>query len=279
VKNGSVWSAVHEILLNTGQELKGLRITEIHYNPPGDGISDGREFEFIELKNVGTSPLPLAGSRFVNGIDYRFADDATVPAGGFMILASNSGMFQKRYGFGPSGEYDGQLENGGERLTLVDVSGDTLVSVRYNDKAPWPEEADSAGYSLVVQNTNGQGEPDSPDYWRASHLLNGSPGSDDQSSGIEEGGVGIPESITLEQNYPNPFNPRTEIRFSVPRSSVVRLSIYDILGREVARLAEGHFQAGVYWVTWNASSFPAGIYVSRLEAGGIRISKKLILVK
>ncbi len=279
VKNGGVWSALHEILMNTGQELKGLRITEIHYNPLADGVIGGSEFEFIELKNVGASALPLAGSRFVNGVDYGFSDDATVPAGGFVVLASNSGMFQKRYGFGPTGEYGGQLDNGGERLTLVDASGDTLISVRYNDRFPWPEEADSAGYSLVSRNSNGQGDADTPDYWRSSNLLNGSPGSDDQSSGVEEGGDGTAVSFTLDQNYPNPFNPRTEISFSVPRGSMVRLSVYDMLGREAARLAEGHYEAGTYRVIWDASSFPAGIYVSRLESGAVRISRKLILVK
>ena len=153
------------------------------------------------------------------------------------------------------------------------------MSVRYNDKSPWPEEADSAGYSLVARDTYGQGIPDSSDYWRASHAVNGSPGLDDLASGVEEGGIRIPESFTLDQNYPNPFNPSTEIRFSVPWSSFVRVAVHDILGREVARLAEGHFQAGSYSVTWNASSCPAGIYVSRLEAGGIRLTRKLTLLK
>ena len=275
VKNGSVWSAVHGILLNTGQELSGLRITEIHYNPMADGTVAGSEFEFIELKNVGASPLPLAGARFVNGIDYRFPDDATVPTGEFVVLASNSGMFQKRYGFGPFGEYNGQLDNKGERITLVDVSGDTLISVHYDSKSPWPDEAEIAGYSLVARNTNGNGIPNLSDYWRTSHSVNGSPRSDDPAGG----GGRIPESFTLAQNYPNPFNPSTEIWFTVLRSSFLRLTVYDILGREVARLADGHFQAGAYSVTWNASACPAGIYVSRLEAGGVRLTRKLTLLK
>jgi hypothetical protein len=279
VKNGSVWSAVHEILLNTGQELSGLRITEIQYNPPGNGTISGSEFEFIELKNVGTSPLPLAGARFVNGIDYRFPDDATVAPGGFAVLASNSGMFQKRYGFGPSGEYDGRLDNGGERLVLTDVSGDTLVSVRYNDKFPWPEEADSAGYSLVARNAGGNGNPDSSDYWRASHAANGSPGSDDLLSGVEEGGIRIPESFTLDQNYPNPFNPSTEIRFTVPRSSFLRLAMYDVMGREAVKLAEGYFQPGSYSVRWDASGQPSGLYFCRLNAAGAVRVRKIMLMK
>ena len=279
VKEGSIWSALHEIFLNTGEELSGLRFTEIHYNPLPDLTAAGMEYEFIELKNVGNMPLGLAGARFVNGIDYAFSDDASVPAGGFFVLASNSGMFRKRYGFGPSGEYEGQLDNAGERLTLVDASGDTLLSVRYNDKYPWPGEADSAGYSLVSRNANGQGDADTPEYWRASHAVNGSPGMDDVSSDAEGTGVRVPDSFALDQNYPNPFNPQTGIRFSVPRSSLVRLSVVDILGREVALLSDGRFEPGPHTVTWDASACPAGIYVVMMEAGGMRMTRKVTLVK
>jgi hypothetical protein len=279
VKNGNEWSALHEIFLNTGAEPSGLRLTEIHYNPLDGLTAAGMEYEFIELKNVGTSPLPLAGARFVNGINYSFSDDASIPAGGFVVLASNSGMFRKRYGFDPQGEYEGQLDNAGERLTLAGASGDTLMSVRYNDKQPWPGEADSAGYSLVSRNSNGQGDADTPEYWRASHAPGGSPGMDDVASGAADRLVRGPESFTLDQNYPNPFNPRTGIRFGIPRSSRVRLSVLDILGREVALLSDGRFEPGTHTVTWDASACPAGIYVVMMEAGGLRMTRKLTLVK
>jgi hypothetical protein len=155
-----------------------------------------------------------------------------------------------------------------------------LLSVRYNDKSPWPEEADSAGYSLVARNVNGQGDADTPDYWRASHAVGGSPGMDDiASTAVGEPSVRIPASFELEPNYPNPFNPVTGIRFSVPRSSRVRLSVVDILGRETALLSEGRFEPGTYTVTWDASACPAGIYVVVLEAGGMRLTRKVTLIK
>jgi hypothetical protein len=279
VKNGATWSAVHELLLNTNQDLGGLRITEIQYHPLGDIEADATEFEFLELKNIGSSPLPLAGARFVKGIDFSFPAGSIAAPGGFIVLASNSAMFLKRYGFAPFGEYNGQLDNGGERVALVNASGDTLISVRYNDKPPWPEEPDSTGQSLVARNANGIGDPNSSDYWASSSKVGGSPGADDLASGVADEPARIPESFTLGQNYPNPFNPVTEIRFSVPRVSTVSVEIDDLLGRRVEILTRGRFAPGSYSVRWNAAGRPSGVYFCRLEAQGVRVTRKLTLLK
>jgi hypothetical protein len=287
VKNGSTWSALHEILLNTGEALSGLRITEIHYNPLPDGVVSGTEFEFVELKNVGSSSLSLAGAQFVQGIEYTFPNGPALSPDSFIVLASNSGMFQKRYGFAPSGEYNQQLDNGGERLTLVGVAGDTLLTVRYNDKAPWPEAADSSGYSLVAKNINGSGNPDSSDYWRASLNIHGSPGRDDLVTGIEDALSRLPLVFQLNQNYPNPFNPATIISYQLRVKSYITITVYDLLGREVAALVNQEQSAGSHSVEWNAAKYSSGIYFYRLQAreksGGQADSftetKKLMLVK
>ena len=60
----------------------------------------------------------------------------------------------------------------------------------------------------------------------------------------------IPEGFSLYQNYPNPFNPTTNIRFEIPRTSLVKLIVYDILGREVATLVNEKLGAGSYEVDW-----------------------------
>ena len=231
VKDGSTWSALHEIVLNTGENLSGLRITEIHYNPLAEGDISGTEFEFIELKNVGSSSLFLANVHFIQGIEYTFPTESVVSPNGFIVLASNSGMFQKRYGFTPTGEYNQQLDNSGERLILVDGVGDTLLNVRYNDKAPWPEAADGSGYSIVAKNLNGFGNPDSANYWRASLYIHGSPGRDDLVTGIEDASSRLPGKFRLDQNFPNPFNPATTISYQLKANSSVRITVYDLLGR------------------------------------------------
>jgi hypothetical protein len=76
----------------------------------------------------------------------------------------------------------------------------------------------------------------------------------------------IPETITLVQNYPNPFNPTTTISYSVPAGMDVTLKVVNIVGQEVATLANGYYERGVYRVTFEASHLPSGVYFSILKA-------------
>jgi len=89
----------------------------------------------------------------------------------------------------------------------------------------------------------------------------------------------IPSSYALMQNYPNPFNPTTTIRFSIPKSGVATLKVYNILGKEVATLFDGNLTAGSYNINWNASSYASGVYFYRLQSGDFVQTKKMILVK
>jgi len=89
----------------------------------------------------------------------------------------------------------------------------------------------------------------------------------------------VPVSISLDQNYPNPFNPTTVISGQWSVTSVVRLAVYDILGREVAVVANGRYPAGKYSFTFNASTLSSGIYFYRLTAGSFTAVKKMSLIK
>jgi rhamnogalacturonyl hydrolase YesR len=83
----------------------------------------------------------------------------------------------------------------------------------------------------------------------------------------------------LYQNYPNPFNPETTIKFSVPRSSHVKLELYDILGKEIKVLLDERKQAGTYEVNFDGSSYPSGNYMVALSAGNFRNVLKITLLK
>ncbi|HEY3250340.1 MAG TPA: T9SS type A sorting domain-containing protein, partial [Ignavibacteria bacterium] len=98
--------------------------------------------------------------------------------------------------------------------------------------------------------------------------------------GINPIGSEIPNEFSLHQNFPNPFNPSTSIRFDLPKSSFVKLTVYTSLGSEVAALVNENLIAGSYEYKWNASDrISSGIYYYSLEAGSFRETKKMILIK
>jgi len=92
-------------------------------------------------------------------------------------------------------------------------------------------------------------------------------------------GAGSPKEFALLQNYPNPFNPLTVIRYQLPVSGHVRLTMYDVLGREVVSLVNESKAPGTYDISWDASNYPSGVYFYRLRAGKFSDVKKLILIK
>ncbi|MCH9030344.1 MAG: T9SS type A sorting domain-containing protein [Bacteroidetes bacterium] len=93
-----------------------------------------------------------------------------------------------------------------------------------------------------------------------------------------------PDVYALEQNYPNPFNPSTKIKFSLAADSKVTLTVFDILGQEVANLISGNLPAGSHEIIFNASNINSGVYFYRIDATGVDGSnfssiKKMILMK
>ena len=83
----------------------------------------------------------------------------------------------------------------------------------------------------------------------------------------------------LYQNYPNPFNPVTTIKYSLSVNSLVKLSVIDILGKEVEILVNENRPAGNYKISWNGSNYPSGVYFCRLQAGDFINTMKMILLK
>ena len=88
-----------------------------------------------------------------------------------------------------------------------------------------------------------------------------------------------PKTFTLEQNYPNPFNPTTTIQFSLNTASPVKLTVFDILGQEVATLVNEYKSVGSHKVQWRANTMPSGVYYYRLEADGFSKTHKMVLMK
>jgi photosystem II stability/assembly factor-like uncharacterized protein len=89
----------------------------------------------------------------------------------------------------------------------------------------------------------------------------------------------IPNAYSLSQNYPNPFNPETNLKFQIPVTGFVKLTVFDMLGKEIAALVNNELTAGTYSVNFNASSIPSGTYFYRISAGNFTETKKMILIK
>ena len=102
--------------------------------------------------------------------------------------------------------------------------------------------------------------------------------------GIQKISTNVPDKFVLYNNFPNPFNPSTIFKFDVAKTQNIKLTIYDMLGREVAVLHNGMLQPGTYSISWNASSFASGIYYYKMTVGdntgnGFTDVKKMVLVK
>lgn len=89
----------------------------------------------------------------------------------------------------------------------------------------------------------------------------------------------VPKSLELYQNYPNPFNPSTKISFAVPNTGVVKLSVYNILGTEVATLINESLSPGIYSFNFDASSLNSGIYFYKLSMGNFTLTRKMTLLR
>jgi ELWxxDGT repeat protein len=103
--------------------------------------------------------------------------------------------------------------------------------------------------------------------------------SSNETTSLQKIDENSPRSFTLESAYPNPFNPTTTIRYSVPQTAAVSLTVFDMLGREVARLLDKRQQAGSYSIRFDASNLSSGTYIYRLKAGDMVKTQKMTLVK
>jgi len=126
------------------------------------------------------------------------------------------------------------------------------------------------------------------DYWLSALDVNGNESGTSLAVSINALGtvenLSLPTAFALHQNYPNPFNPATTIRFALPQATEVRLVVYDLQGREVAKLLDGDWPAGYHHVVWdgrfaNGQPAPSGMYLARLFTPGYTRSIKLVLLK
>jgi len=135
----------------------------------------------------------------------------------------------------------------------------------------------SANYSL--QDAVGQSTPvgllTSSNYFLEAGFLHSQVSSPNAIDDIIE----IPEKFQLEKNYPNPFNPTTTIQFQLPKNEVVKIELYNLVGKKIQTLINNHYEAGIHQVIMDASQLASGTYFYTIKAGENFATGKCLLLK
>jgi len=248
-------------------------ISKTHGFIIGDGIYEttnkGNTWnEILELRNVGLrkfqAPTSFLGySVGNNGLIYRYLDTTYVPVelisfagkigNNVVILEWITASELNNYGFEVLRSFD---ENNWERIGFIPGKGTTTEKSYYTfeDQLERPIQF----YRLKQIDYNGN--------WN-------------YSNSIKITSDNIPKEYNLYQNYPNPFNPSTILKYSIVKKGEVKLTIYDILGREVSVLVNEVKDPGYYEVNFNASNLASGVYFYRLVAGNFVSTRKMLLLK
>ncbi|CAN5270314.1 hypothetical protein BH23VER1_BH23VER1_10690 [soil metagenome] len=177
--SGGEWSALTESFFS----VSDLVVSEIMYHPQDDGAA-----EFVELLNIGTETVALAGVAFTGGITFDFAGGAvtSLAPGARLLLVRDQAAFEATYGSGLNsmiaGVYGGALDNSGESLRLEGAGGVVLREFTYDDALPWPTAADGGGRSLVLVAPATDPDHDLALNWRPSAAPGGSPGGSDATA-------------------------------------------------------------------------------------------------
>lgn len=268
-------------------------MSEIFYDTPG---TDSDE-EWIELFNAGGAAVDISGWNITDnngtGSTYTYPNGISIAAGTFYTVAADQVGFNNLYS--KNADATGSipaLNNGGDALVLKDGSGTTIDAVAWEGGASsgiptgWGSTSNpSAGTGSSIVRADIFVDTDSFSDWTTASG-NGNPNTQSDgavsSEALPEGEElfteELPTEVTLG-NYPNPFNPTTNIHFTLTESNNVRLTVYNMIGQEVAVLVNGFKNAGKHDVTFDATNLSTGVYIYRLVSGSQVKVQKMLLTK
>lgn len=218
----------------------------------------GEYDDWIELYNNTAGDLDLGGMYLSDDArrkgKWQIPANTFIKAHGYLIIWADEDNLQA----GLHARF--RLSPGGESIYLSDVAGVLMDSVQYGPQT-----------TSLARVPNGTGDfVKQPATFAAN---NGATEVRENSSGEP------PAQYALAQNHPNPFNPSTIISYELPRASFVTLKVFDVSGREVATLVQGHQTAGRYNIRFEARAMATGVYFYKLEATGFVAVKKMLFAK
>lgn len=171
---------------------------------------------------------------------------------------------------------DSDLQKIGAELTHTSPKSPSGGAVTFSFQVTAPSQAGTAEIAATGNSVNLSGS-NSGDAWN--HALNKSVNIKLPSAIATTEASYLPQDILLDQNYPNPFNPATTIAYSLPRSAMVRLEIFNMLGQRLEVLADGWQTAGQHRAVFNAGNLESGTYFYRLSVEGKSSSRRMLLLK
>ena len=277
IKQENNWSPLRTLqVYSNQQDLSNLKITEIHYHPEdvvmnADTIY-GKDIEFIEFKNSGSSTLNLSGISLDSAISYTFPEKTLLASGEFVVLTSDHARFYDIYGRSSTGEYKGNLSNGGEQLIVTDADNNVLFDITYDDKSPWPDKADGNGPSLVPLHESATGNPSESDYWRISIFHGGSPFRDDNVITFEP--TAQIAKFSDFSIFPNPASDRLQVSINnIPNDQLMQISLFDLNGKLLLR--ESISNNG--YVNLKSIDAASGLMIASIECRGKVFTGKVVL--
>ena len=159
------------------QLASAVIITELMYNPPAglEAANGDANLEWIEIFNEEPTVVHLTGYYFSEGVNFTFPFDTYLEGRSYLVIAANAAAVRAAYEIdNVIGDFGGQLDNDGERLTLNIYGGGPAVSLRFSDRGQWSRIADGTGHSLMIRDV--YGPQDDNDNWTSSIVVGGTPG-------------------------------------------------------------------------------------------------------
>ncbi len=297
---------------------------DVYKDANGDGIIDSNQDEFIEIANISNDDVDMTGWQVGDDeeLSFTFPDGYIMAPGQIVVIFSGGRNFTNVPGFNVNplksrvlvsdviDRLGNGLNNTSEAILLVSADGTEDMYIQNRDRLykgdPHIKSAEGIDFEIrfdvrdstwnnnsITLFPDGDLSEDDPYVQHKTVALDDSCFSPGQTVNFENSIVvsaidgtesGLPKSFALHSNYPNPFNPETTLRFDVPGRSKVTVTVYDILGKKIAVLADKEYDAGYYQIRWDGrnrsgQAVPAGVYFYRLQADNFMQTNKMILLK
>jgi hypothetical protein len=234
-------------------EVPSLVISGINYNPSeSDAFPESDDQEFIEITNTGSETADLTGVYLSElGVSYQFPVAATITAGQKIFLASNSTVFQSKYGVAAFGQFVRNMSNKTQKLVLSDAFGNKIDEVQYADSSPWPN-ADGNGKFLHLTNNT------------LDNSLASSWSAEDEAT-MSRNDLALAAQVMV---YPNPVNDM----LTIASESLIRsIAVYDISGKQLTVLNPNSNSIVV-----NFAKYASGIYFIKIDGETGTLTKKIV---